>query len=330
MLIYLSPSGEGPSRESLPLEIEALVDNWADRFSILPYHGLGLQPEVGENSDEELSSDTGEKDDPYQDFRASFALTNWLEDCIRMCRVEKLNWFLKDVESYCKQEFGRGDMTSDIETKAVKDFLYQNLDELRVAKSVAETWPIICYDVFEDFLQLLLECLKKQLLKEFSEYTDIEVDRRFLAPPKDGSTVIEIYIYRECWHKHTGSQTPLFSRNAVVFEARIRSKDWMCGVRSGNAVENMEDKERRNRNELQERIKKGIGDKLNRRNKWWTNYMQIRDIGDWESLIPELAIEVANNKKNANQIGEITKRFVEPLIGTAKVAIPIIDEVETG
>lgn len=88
-LIYLSPQGEGPTEESVPLR--DLKAKWADRFRILPYAGVA----------EALL------DDHFEQFRISqCSLIDWLQACRRDCDVDRFRWFLGDVADFCHREFG--------------------------------------------------------------------------------------------------------------------------------------------------------------------------------------------------------------------------------
>lgn len=90
LLIYLSPRGEGPTGQSIPLQ--ELKDNWTERFRILSYAGVS----------------EAMQDDQYGQFRISqFSLVEWLQACRRDCEVDRLRWFLGDIADFCQREFGR-------------------------------------------------------------------------------------------------------------------------------------------------------------------------------------------------------------------------------
>ena len=136
LLLYLSPTGEGPSEQSVaPRDLEAC---WKGRFGIVPYHRA-----------EEPRSDM------FDDFRFSFSLTDWLEECRTRCEVDRLRWFLHDVGLFCKKTFGDRAMTSDSESGAVREFVLSSPDNLVVAQAVYESWPAIRNEVYERFLKRL-------------------------------------------------------------------------------------------------------------------------------------------------------------------------------
>ncbi|MCZ0942465.1 MAG: PD-(D/E)XK nuclease family protein, partial [Gammaproteobacteria bacterium] len=110
-LIYLSPTGEPPSKESLP---KAEFENWRGRLLIMPYHHR--------HTDEDWTDREGKRDE-FRDFRTLASLTQWLADCRAQCEAQRLRWFLGDAESYCRRTFGDTDMASDLETKTVLELL---------------------------------------------------------------------------------------------------------------------------------------------------------------------------------------------------------------
>ena len=72
LLIYLSPTGEGPSDWSISRR--QLHANWQGRFAILPYH---REPAVR----------TG---DAFGAFPVPYSLTEWLAACRAECKVDRL------------------------------------------------------------------------------------------------------------------------------------------------------------------------------------------------------------------------------------------------
>ncbi len=85
-LIYLSPTGEGPSEESIP---KMELDEWKDRFAfaIMPAHG---------GQEEQADEFPARRIPPH-------SLADWLRECRKNCDVDRLRWFLRDAETYCQR-----------------------------------------------------------------------------------------------------------------------------------------------------------------------------------------------------------------------------------
>ena len=97
LLIYLSPTGEGPSEESVKRKE---LDEWKDRFAIMPYH-RGQE----------------EQADGFEAFRIRHSFAEWLGECQKCCEVDRLRWFLRDAEIFCQRTFGGQAMTTDSENQ---------------------------------------------------------------------------------------------------------------------------------------------------------------------------------------------------------------------
>ena len=123
LLIYLSPTGEGPSEWSLP---QQEIDRWRGRLVIMPY-------------DYRFGGDI--PTDDYSELRTDTSLSNWLFECRETCQVEKLRWFLKDAELFCRKMFGGNDMTTDSEARAVREYLLSEPQNLTTAKAVSTVGP---------------------------------------------------------------------------------------------------------------------------------------------------------------------------------------------
>ncbi len=140
LLIYLSPTGEGPSERSI--DREELDEKWKDHFAIMPYH-------QGQE----------EQADGFEAFRIQYSLAEWLEECRKNCEVDRLRWFLRDAETFCQRTFGGQAMTTDSEeTKELLDFLLSepfNPENLKTAKVVYESWPAVRERVCKPFLEQL-------------------------------------------------------------------------------------------------------------------------------------------------------------------------------
>ena len=89
LLVYLTPTGEGPSENSVSREkIEELKKEATRRLVIMP------------------CGPSGELDDTFNDLRLPFSLADWLADCRRGCDVDRLRWFLREAETFCQRRYG--------------------------------------------------------------------------------------------------------------------------------------------------------------------------------------------------------------------------------
>ena len=99
LLIYLSPHGGLPSSESLPPD--APTDGLAT-LSFCP-----------------RSQAAGGRDPTLQ---LHFALTDWLRECSLSCDVDRLRWFIRDMEDFCHTTFG-GHLTTARQHREVRNFI---------------------------------------------------------------------------------------------------------------------------------------------------------------------------------------------------------------
>ena len=105
LLIYSTPTGEGPSEWSIPRKE---LDKWASRFAILPYQ-----------RDHEAPADA------FAAFRIPHSIADWLGECRKSCEVDRLRWFLHDAETFCRQRFGYQTMITSLPTIICKSSGYQ-------------------------------------------------------------------------------------------------------------------------------------------------------------------------------------------------------------
>ena len=85
--------------------------------------------------------------------RFSAALSDWFRECRRNCEVDRLRWFLKDAETFCKQTFGGLTMSNDSENTAVREFILRDRRNLETAFAVYQAWPGMRDELCRDFLE---------------------------------------------------------------------------------------------------------------------------------------------------------------------------------
>ena len=166
LLIYLSPHGGLPSSESLP------PDAPTDGLATLAY----CPP----------AQASGERDSTIQ---LHFALTDWLRECSLSCDVDRLRWFLRDMENFCHTTFG-GPMTTAREHREVRDFILENDDNLLAALAVLEAYPATRNEVIAGFLDRLCERVTRELGQE-----GLEAGAYFA----DNSREDGVWVFRSSW-----------------------------------------------------------------------------------------------------------------------------------
>ena len=214
LLIYLSPAGHGPSEWSLP---KREIEHWRGRLVIMPYHDrLG-----GEDAA-----------DAYRDLRTRVSLSKWLVECREICQVEKLRWFLKDAELFCRKTFGGHDMTTDSEARAVKEYLLSETQNLTTAKAVFDCWPEVVAHVSREFLELLRSMIEGSL-KDRSENLaqGLEVRCNYEGGEGYGSW---LSIFRRCWKPYEAASAKWEAdrRAAIVLECESKGPaDWWYSIK---------------------------------------------------------------------------------------------------
>ena len=174
LLIYLSPRGSGPSEESIP---KGELKKWGRHFAVMPYV---KGPE--------------ERKDEFDGFRLPHSLADWLGECRKNCEVERLRWFLRDMETFCQRRFGGQAMTTDFEAKAVEDYVLLDSDRLKTAEAVYESWPEIKNGVCRTFLERLRSDIALKAKSKFSD--DIRVKSEYAGEGKYSNS---IWLYRKAW-----------------------------------------------------------------------------------------------------------------------------------
>ena len=295
LLIYISPTGEGPSEWSIH---KTELDEWKDHFAIMPYQG-------GQE----------EQADEFSALRISNSLADWLGECRKNCEVDRLRLFLRDAEIFCQQTFGGQAMTIDIERKATFDFVLSDPSNLKTALAVCESWPDVRDHICKKFLKGLcsqIETVVKEhgKLKEYAH--DIQVDHRYEGEKGRSN----IWLYRDCWARYEVEQSDSNQRTSIRLESnKAGPNGWYIGVSSPISKE------------LQQRLNIALKEELGRgrcESRWpWWNYVDDRDKKHWNSLVPDLHQECEDND------GEITRYFVDKFTEIAEKAIPVINDIES-
>ena len=309
VLIYLSPNGEGPSHSSIP---KGELGKWKRRFAILPYYTV----------DSERHHDfQRNQPDGFEDYRLPYSLADWFKKCRRNCEVDRLRWFLRDAEVFCKRTFGGRAMTTDSETKAVEEFLRSsNRQNLKIARAVHEAWPTRRNGICETFLRKLCSRVESEVKKRIPGANDLHVDCSYVGEKKWRNC---LWLYRRGWHRYKVRDSRTDGRTSIHLEAEGNGPfGWIYGVRSPLSRNDMVDRDRVRRSRLEATIGKTLGD--GRNTPWWPWHKPVDErFRDWNDLVLNL-----HDECQETAAGGVMEYFVEKIVDTAETAIPIINEIE--
>ena len=312
LLIYISPTGEGPSEWSIH---KTELDEWKGRFAIMPYRG-------------------GQKEqaDEFDAFRIPHSLADWLGECRKNCEVDRLRWFLRDAEIFFQRRFGCQTMITSSERKATFDFVLSNPSNLKTALAVVESWPDVKAHVSEKFLKGLssrIETAVREQLKDF--VGDMRVN--YTSGNKEYRSTV--WLYRECWAQYpeTGEQKTYpymrTRRTSILMQNQAEGpNNWIIGVSSPMSRTAMVDEYAKRRQRLEtelERVLTGSesAERTAKLTPYCPWYVKVdRGKENWDVLVPNLHQEYEDNE------GEITSYFVDKFTDIALKAIPIINDIE--
>ena len=288
LLLYLTPQGEPPSEDSM--QSADLQDEAGKSLRIMPYHRRA-------------------KDAWDDDFkRTGFGLTDWLRECRAHCDVERLRWFLREAETYCKRKFGGSAMTTG-EHKIVKDFVLADDRNWTTALAVNDAVGKINANVRERFLQTIAGRLKTEL-----GYTS---DSNYSATAWNSW----LRAYLPQWREYQNAKPP-WSRTCLAMEADARGNDWYIGIWSPVHKPDMSADDRKRRQQIEERLAQK-SKKTGRENEWWPLRESVDErYRHWDSLVPAMHRELQQDG------GEITDYFVGKFKEIAEFAIPVLDDIE--
>ena len=301
LLIYISPTGEGPSEWGIR---RTGLDKWKDRFAIMPYH-----------------RDQEEQAEEFDAFRIPHSLSDWLGECRKNCEVDRLRWFLRDAEIFCQRTFGDQAMTTNSERKAAFDFVLSNLSNLETALAVSESWPDVRDNVCEKFLKGLCSQIETEVKEKLKEFADgMKVGHTYVGH-KGEHDRSSIWLYRDCWARYEVEQSDSNRCTSIRLESGKDGPDgWYIGVSSPMSVDKTNgDKERRQLLNIKLKNKLDRGSSELPLWPWWdwVDYYQ-----DWNRIVPEL------HQEYEGKDGKITRYFVDKFIDIAEKTIPEINDIE--
>ena len=302
LLIYISPTGQAPSQGSVS---KRELKESKDHFAIMPYDGGQEEP----------------ADKFYDDFRIPHSVADWLKECQKNCEVDRLRWFLRDAETFCRRRFGGQAMITDREREAAVKFVLSNPSNLKTALAVYGSWPDVVDRVCKGFLEELCSRIKSSVkknetLKQFAG--DICVDSEYVV--KAWKT--KVWLYRKCWSRYP-VRSDHHGRTIIgLMNERLGPDGMGFFVGSPMMRGEMEGEFKNRRKRLDTRLVSALAcGKDTDHCPWWWNGLD-QDKKNWSSLIP-----ILYHEKN-NQDGEIMRYFVGQFVKIAEIAIPIINEIE--
>ena len=300
LLVYLSPTGDGPREGSVARE--DLEMEGTRRFVIMP------------------CASSGTPSDEFDDLRLSFSLVDWLADCRRICDVDRLRWYLREIETYCRHRYG-GNVVTDSKKNAVADFLRGDAKNMATALAVHETWHEVAREVMSKFLKLIWEQLP---------WDDLPKD--IFKSQGYGQKRYESYIYvgREAWRPYVVNGQKRFTVVCMQADSK-ENADWIIGVSSPSVSRVSEDDRGRC-----ERLREELGKLGMRQAVGWPCWEYVDEkYRDWNPLIPQMNEELKtyevlsdDEKRQMKGVGEITAYFVEKFKKAADRMIPIIDSID--
>lgn len=287
LLVYLPPDDREPDAISLPPDDR---ETWKGHFRIMPYSG-------GEVS-----------------------LENWFATCRKLCDADRVSWFLRDAVSFCKKRFGESTMTTNPDTRFVRQHLSDNPSHIRAALAVHDAWRLVRAEVCERFLEHLRDTVEERLATVPPGIEDsFRVRCRYEHKKKHSA----LRITRDAWVRYDDAPPNPDGRSAIMLESgRQGRNDWYWGVRSPKPLSRMTKPEEGRRAKLGITLRHHGLSLAHDKSDWWVQWEYLSRYGNWDRLVPELYEECEAGG------GSITTFYVDGLLKIAAQAIPAINEVE--
>ena len=203
-------------------------------------------------------------------------------------------------------------MTSDSETKAVRDYLLSNPENLEIARTVYKSWPEIREEICRAFFDRLCCCVEKKAKEAMPDFADdLRVARQYWGARTWADC---FWLYRKSWRQYEGSPSGSKGRTAICMQVKEKSPNgWLYGVVHPKYQEN---------SKLVVELHEELGDENNNAEWLWWKYVDKR-YKNWDYLVADLYRE-----RDQGDSGDVTNYFVDLLVGTAIRVIPIINQYE--
>ncbi len=316
LLIYLSSQGQDPSEQSIPPN-ELKCAKIERRLIVLPY-SMPVENDDAVSADEKPAAVEDGGLEPQMG-----SLVDWLAECGKLCRVDRLRWFLQDAATFVNRKFAGGAMAIDSEQGVTRDFVLRNAKNVSMAATLARSWPSVKDEICRRFFDRIVKKVVEKLEPKFGGIQSV-------VHCEENRKHYRVQLFREQWRAYEEKNRYSIegkSRYSICLEANRRDgpKNLYWGIRSPVDKGKMNEESRERFGRLVDRSRK----KIERRwqssaaeNRWpWWRYCD--EYHDWRPLIPKLYEE--NCSKDG---GKITDYFVDLLTDFANLAIPIINEIE--
>ena len=210
-------------------------------------------------------------------------------------------------------------MTSDCDTKAVRQFLFENPDHVDTAIAVYESWPAIRDDVCGRFLERLRSRI--QTADELKPYAgDLRAGCQYRGQAPYSNV---LWLYRNRWQEYERAPAITGQRTAIRMESEGPGPaGWHYGVCSPLSTDKMQPADRQRRERIEGKLNQAID--LSKRDPWWPKWEYLdAKTRDWNVRVPALHREC-----EAAEDGNITRHIVDAFVDVAVRAIPILDELD--
>ena len=213
-------------------------------------------------------------------------------------------------------------MTTDSETKAVRDYLLSNPEKnFPIARKVYESWPPIRDEICRTFFDQLCRCVELKTKETMSDFADdLHVAQRYWGARKWADC---FWLYRMSWRQYEEKHSDSKGRTAICMQVAEKSPNgWLYGVVCPKSQDKLSERDKERRVRLIEELNAELGVEA-RSTVWpWWKYVDER-YRNWDYLVPDLYRECDQGDR-----GEVMEYFVDLLVGTAKRVIPIINKIE--
>lgn len=309
LLIYLSPTGQGPGEWSLSCK---KLDRWENRLAIMAYwsetNGIDSEEPTGENR--------------FAGFRVGLSLAHWFSACRRRCEPDRLRWFLSEAEIFCRHRFGGYSMATDSETRAIREYLFANPNHMETAQAVSNAWLNIKGELCSGFLEHLRTAIRRRVRKDLPGIAPgIRVECEYRGERAWSNF---LWMYRASWPKweNHAKHPPYEGCTAIVMQsASAGPNGWRWGILHPLDKHSMTSADKERRTRLEEKLQSELDG--GRSDGWWPYIRSVDgEMADWNPLLPDLYREWKDGG------GPIADCYVDGLMDIANRAIPIIDGVE--